>query len=274
MKTHYYYIGCAFLILLASCSNKLDDTELEIIHNDIPSEIYQETASQMADELDDYIMSGIEEYSETIKSKVVNDMQEYSQATAIFGDWDIGAAVFGEPTHNEKLVDRFNSYIDYVNRKRQTIYETIKGETEIIAKNPAILNSFAGIDDVNLEVFSPLEFIPSSISRESYTEYYSIPFSKTDMQRWGEAVLPYSKQPAVQFDALTVAVIKMMRNITYPTPVYAVYNKEEKAWNVGYDTRQAFYVTFTTEDDVVVWEMEETVYSEAYINSKGNVLFQ
>lgn len=273
MKIGIYNVIALFLLGLSSCGENLNEIELDIIKKEIPSEIYQEVAFQSAEKLDDYIFEGLQEYVDAMKSQVMREMQEHRQSVALFGDWDIGSAVFGAPSKEEKLANRYNSYIDFANRNRQRIYETIMGEAEIIAKDPTVLNKFSSPEnEISLEIFSKLEFIPASMNRETFNKYLDIPFNKKDIQKWGEAILPYSNKPSIQFDALTVAVIKMMKNVSLPKAVYAVYNKDLKAWNVGYDTEQAYIVTFIIDNDVENWDMEETSYIEAYINSKGNVL--
>lgn len=262
-----------FLIIFTSCNEKLDDLELEVIHKEIPSEIYMETSLQSAETLDDYIFDGIQEYADAMKIQVKQEIQKHRQSVAMFGDWEIGSAVFGEPSKEEKLANKYNSYINYVNHNRQKIYKVIIGIAQIIAKDPTILTNISSSENViNLDAFSDLEYVPTSMSQDTYNKYLDIPMNTSDRYKWGEVILPYSNKPSIQFDALTIAVIKMMKNISFPKAVYAVYNKELKAWNVGYDTEQAYLITFILDNDVENWEIEETKYVGAYINSKGNIL--
>lgn len=273
MKRLLYNILAVFLIGFSSCGEKLDEIELEVINKDIPSELYLQISLQSAQALNNYIFDGLQEYAESMKTQLKQEMQKHRQSVAMFGDWDIGAAVFGAPSKEEKLVNTYNSYINYANRNNQKIYDVILGETQILAQNPSLINKFTSSgNEINFEVFSDLEYVPSSISLESYNKYSDIPLNKTNMSKWAAVVLPYSNKPSIRYDALTVSVIKMMQTISFPKAVYAVYNKDLKAWNVGYDTNQAYLVTFIIDNDVVNWEMAETNYVEAYVNSKGNVL--
>lgn len=261
------------LVMLSSCGEQLNETELEIINKDIPLDLYQQSSIQSAESLDDYLFEGLQEYANAQKSQVQREIQEHKRSVAMFGDWDIGSAVFGEPSKEDKLISKYNSYIDYANRNRKKIYDIILGITQIIAQNPTVLSNLSGnSQNVNLEFLSRLELVPISLSRDSYDKYFEIPFSNADAIKWGEAILPFSKTPTVQYDALTVAVIKMMEGIKYPKPIYALYNNESKSWIVGYDTEQAVEISFVIDHEVENWEMEEIQYNSAYINSKDNVI--
>lgn len=233
------------LVVLFSCGDKLNETELEIINKDIPLDLYQQNSMQSAESLDDFLFEGLQEYANAQKSQVQREIQEHKRSVALFGDWDIGSAVFGEPSKEDKLISKYNSYIDYANRNRKKIYDIILGITQIIAKNPTVLSNLPGdSQNVNLEFLRGLELVPIFLSRDSYDKYFDIPFSNADAIKWGEAIPPFSKTPTVQYVALTVAVIKMMEGINYPKPVYALYNNESKSWSVGYDTEKAVEISF------------------------------
>lgn len=263
-----------FLLLLglASCGEKLDDLELQIINQQIPEDLFEEHAKDMAESLDDFIFQGLQEYVDLNKSKTKKAIKEYKQSTSIFHDWD-PSTIFGGPTKDERLLNQYNSYLNFANRNREKIYNTILGVAEVLANNRSLLSEFPGdSDNVDFSCFNSVGYVPTSIRLEEYQKYYDISFNPNDAISWGEAVLPFSKNPSVRYGALTVAVIKMMQHIPFPKPVYAVYNKENKVWNVGYDTEQAFFVTFIIDNDVENWDLTETNYVPAYIDSKGNVL--
>lgn len=269
-------LGAILTILLSSCGEKLDDLELQIINQHIAEDLYQQNSLEVAEALDDYIFEGLQEYADECEDQTEREIREHQSAVAMFGDWDIGSAVFGEPSKEDKLLRKYNSYIDYANQNRQKVYDLIMNMTKILTeKRNTPIPSIGLNDEVNLAyTFNNLEYIPPTISKTLYDKYISLSFNQSDAKEWAGAILPFSNKPSLQYGILAVAVIKMMREVTFPKAVYAVYNKDYDAWNVGYDTENAFLVKFIIDNDVENWEIEETNYVPAYITSKGNVLKQ
>lgn len=270
MKKIFTLLLTALILSLTSCNETLSEIELDFINNDIPESLYEEMVMARADALDDYLFECIEEYSDIVGNKIKNEIEQSARLSSF--DFDI-SAIFGGPTKEERLAKQYNNYINYINRNRQNMYDIIMGVAGKIAKNPRILNNFPGNSDtVDFYMFRDVEYIPTTISHAEYTKYANKTFNKSDKLDWGKSIIPYSGKPNLSVPALVVAVISYISELPYPKPVYAVYDNQCDAWEVGYNTKQAVDVVFTWNGDVINCEFQECTYTPAYINSKNNVL--
>ena len=277
----FFYLPLSFAILLSltSCEKKLSDLEKEVVYEKIPTDLYELNVHSAADALDDYLFESICKYSEEVENKVNRDIKKArgdEEAMALF----FGSLAAWAPSKSESLASQYNRYISYANKNRQTLNAIVMGVAEIIAHNPSLLDNFPGklpllhqySDSVNLECFSKVEYIPSSISLSEYETWSAVGFENSDKIKWGETILPYSKSPKLSAGAIAVSVISLLKSISVPKPVYAIYDKENKTWDIGYSTKQAVTVNFIEKGDVLNWEYDEAEYVEAYKKSKYNVL--
>ena len=267
-KIFYLPLSFAILLSLTSCEKKLSDLENEVVSEKIPTDLYELNVHSAADALDDYLFESVVEYVDKVEQKVEREMRD----APMYDYWDI-SLVFGAPSRAERVAAQYDRYISYAKKNRQTLNDIVMGVAEKIAHNPSLLNNFPGNSEtVNLECFSEVEYVPSSISLREYETWSAIGFENSDKAKWGETILPYSKSPKLSAGAIVVSVISVLKRLQMPTPVYAIYDKETKTWDVGYSTEQAVTVNFITKGDVVTGECEEAEYEETYINSKYNVL--
>lgn len=258
----------AFLLSFTSCEKKLTDLEKEIVVENIPADLYESSVHSAADALDDYLFESVVEYVDKVEQKVKREMRD----APMYDYWDI-SLVFGAPSKSERLANQYNQYISYAKKNRQTLNDIVMGVAQIIAHNPSLLNNFPGNSEtVNFECFSEVEYVPSSISLSEYESWSAIGFENSDKIKWGETILPYSKSPKLSAGAIVVSTISLLKNISLPRPVYAIYDKENKTWDIGYSTQQAVTVNFIEKGDVLNWEYDEAEYVEAYKKSKYNVL--
>lgn len=260
------------IISLTSCNKTLSENELDIINKDIPEKIYEQMVKEQANALDDYLFDCIEEYSDVVNKEVDSYIEETTRFNSVWHSWDM-SALLGGPTPEERAANQYNNYIKYINRNRQNMYDIIMGIAGKIAENPTILNNIPGnSENVNLDMFSDIEYVPNSISRKTYDKYINKTFNKSDKLDWGKTILPYSEKPKLSIPALVVAVISAINELPYPKPVYAVYDKQCEAWEVGYSTNQAVDVVFTKNGDVINWVFQQCDYKSSYIQSNVNVL--
>lgn len=265
-----WVVSLALMTLFISCDETLSETELNIINNDISESLYEEMVIERANALDDYLFECIDEYSDIVGDEVKNEIEQSARLSSF--DFDI-SAIFGGPTKGERLAKQYNNYIDYINRNRQNMYDIIMGVAGKIAKNPRILNNFPGNSDtVDLYMFRDVEYIPNSISQTEYNKYANKTFNKSDKLDWGKTILPYSGKPNLSVPALVAAVISSLSELPYPKPVYAVYDNQYGAWEVGYNTKQAVNAVFTQNGDVINCEFQECTYTPAYVQSNNNIL--
>lgn len=97
-------------------------------------------------------------------------------------------------------------------------------------------------------------------------------FNPEDAAGWAKVIMGDFEHPKYSVIPVIYFVNKTLSNIQKPSVVYAVYNEDEKGWEIGYSNEKAFNVEFSKLGDVVKYKYTPIEYEEAYINSKTNVL--
>ena len=80
------------------------------------------------------------------------------------------------------------------------------------------------------------------------------------------------RRPRLSSSAVLCAVLCAMSYVDKPKAVYAVYDDEREAWEVGYNNKDAYFVTFEIKGDVLRYEYSPTRYSAELAKSELNAL--
>lgn len=101
----------------------------------------------------------------------------------------------------------------------------------------------------------------------------ALKFSDNNRTIWGEGVMGSYKNPKMSGEITLIAMLNLLDLVnTHPQPLYAIYWKEDDAWEVGYDSEIAVYIRFEKEGDIVRYEYFNDDFNSEYIHSKNNVL--
>lgn len=261
--------------IVTSCSDSPDEDEMNVINNDLAMIVYCKNIDRRAESCSEYLADGIKQYSETAHSQTQDKIDDRNATAALFGGntFDIGE-LYGTST-NQLIAKRYYRYIDYVNDHSDTADEDLEEITKIVKKNPGIIDSFFNSNsDISLNAFSSIQGMPASISSAQFEYYRKIELNKENAETWGKLVMGTLENPMYSPRALLCALIIRFERLKYPVPEYIVEKEydDEFGWEVGYNTGQAYFVTFNQDEDILEYDYTPVDYYERYIDSKKNVL--
>ena len=264
-----------FGLMLTSCEQTLTEDEKKVITTDIPKEMFREIVMATADELDDFLWDGVVNYAEETGDRVQRKIDERNSTAAFLGGnmFDF-AELFGTST-NEIYAREYNNYILYANNHRSDLLELVNKMSEVIANNPSIAYSYASgcLDQVPMSYFQKVSSdLPSSINEIFVDGTDNLTMDSSDKVSWGEAVMGEYRRPRLSSSAVLCAVLCAMSYVDKPKAVYAVYDDEREAWEVGYNNKDAYYITFEIKGDVLRYEYSPTRYSAELAKSELNAL--
>ena len=271
-----WYLLLVLFIIMVSCKKEptLSESELNIIKNKIPESLYKATLLEVNEPVYNYLWEGVKEYADQVQEEMERKINQNNAASALFGGnmFDIGE-LFGTST-NRLYANQYYSYIEYANKHNQDLYNLIEAITEMISEDPSILRIFyeTGWETKSLSQFSGTKYMPSSISWSLFQEYENHDLNNYEQVWWGKMIMGTSKHPAISGSCAFYIVGKVMSQIEHPQLVYAVYEEETKAWDIGYDNEEAFSISFTEREDIIHYDYHPVSFSQAYINSKLNYL--
>lgn len=264
-----------FGLMLTSCEQTLTEDEKKVITTDIPKEMFREIVMATADELDDFLWDGVVNYAEETGERVQRKIDERNRTAAFLGGnmFDF-AELFGTST-NEIYAKEYNNYILYANNHRSDLLELVNKMSEVIANNPSIAYSYASgcLDQVPMSYFQKVSSdLPSSINEIFVDGTDNLTMDSSDKVSWGEAIMGEYRRPRLSSSAVLCAVLCAMSYVDKPKAVYAVYDDEREAWEVGYNNKDAYFVTFEIKGDVLRYEYTPTRYSAELAKSELNAL--
>lgn len=264
-----------FGLMLTSCEQTLTEDEKKVITTDIPKEMFREIVMATADELDDFLWDGVVNYAEETGERVQRKIDERNRTAAFLGGnmFDF-AELFGTST-NEIYAREYNNYILYANNHRSDLLELVNKMSEVIANNPSIAYSYASgcLDQVPMSYFQKVSSdLPSSINEIFVDGTDNLTMDSSDKVSWGEAVMGEYRRPRLSSSAVLCAVLCAMSYVDKPKAVYAVYDDEREAWEVGYNNKDTYFVTFEIKGDVLRYEYTPTRYSAELAKSELNAL--
>lgn len=249
----------------------MSDDERDIIETNLANILYDENIDARANSTDEYLYDAVQSYVDIVYDKAQDEIDDYEAASAL--DSSELYELLGGSTPGQSA-DRYYEYVDHVNAHRETMCDDINEVARIIQNDHHILSKFfSGNSTISLEDFvGTIEGLPSSITSEDFDKYRSVDFDKSNMATWGELIMGDIKNQRYSPLAVVCATIIRINRLKWPTPVYAVYDEEYEGWEVGYNTRQAYFVTFEQKGDIQEFVYVDSEYSDAYIHSKNNVL--
>lgn len=276
MTKNILFCGLAFLAL-TSCSESLSDEEKDIIENELAHKVYSSNIADNAENLYDYLWSGLEDYSEATEKELEDKMNSLREMDAWGFDMNGLTETFTGRSASETIVNTYHSFIDYINGHSEDLKQMTVDIANIMVDDPSLKNVYlSAIDDgegMPLSSFSSIKGMPAELAPDMVKVYSSMEFDDDNKIAWGKAVIGDYKKPKLSATAVVAAMLNVLANTNVnPTPVYAVYNAEEEYWEVGYDTQDAYAVAFEDKGDVIKYDYEPIGFHKAYINSKNNVL--
>lgn len=277
MKNLFKYKNLFLVILLvgfASCNSiSLSEQERKIITHNLSDYLYKESFEEYSQPIYEYLWGCVDEFSDNEKIKVEKKIRERNALDAFLGgSWDV-AELFGTTT-NQLYINEYNKYINYVNSHNEDLYDLVFALINNISESPEILEIFnsVGWESESLEQFSGIRYMPRSISWDTFRDYENHEIDNENQLWWGKMVMGPLKHPSLSGTTVFYVVGKVLSQIEKPEAVYAVYDKEKKSWEIGYNTEQALEVKFTKKGDLINYEYMPCSYESAYINSKLNEL--
>lgn len=274
MKKQFLYFSFFSLLLIevSSCGKSLDKNEKSVIENDLAEIVYKENLWYVAGGIDDYFYEAVEAYADKGHEEMQAKIDNYSATSSLFGGgWDL-AELFGSSTP-EIYRRTYYRYINYANDNRKNMAYVINEVTEIVENNPDILDKFEEEANFSLLPFRNIEGLSSEyVSAKELSKYKNLSFSNANKEEWGELIMGPLKNPHFSSVAVVCGTLKALSFVDFPEAVYALYDEKEKAWEVGYDSEDAYLVNFVKKGDILEFQYSPTEYYEGYIESKTNKL--
>lgn len=277
MKTRKISLAFPLILIfgMVSCGDGLSEDELQVIDNDIAHIVYNSNIDRRVERVIDYLTESVGIYSDEAHDTTQAKIDERNATSALMGGsmFDIGE-LYGSST-NQIIAKKYYNYIDYVNERREFVDDDAKAIVKIIKANPNVVDSFLdGQTNISLLPFRSVEGIPSSISYTQFNKYKNLDQNRSNRSQWGQLLMGTVQHPEYSPVTLLCALVTQIERLKYPTPVYAVYKKydDEEGWEVGYDTSQAYFITFEEDGDILEYDYEPVDYFEGYINSENNKL--
>lgn len=266
------------LLFMTACDETLDESKINVIENDLPDRIYAENIAGRVKSVYDYLWDAVDVYADQLGDKTQKDIDEYNATSALFGGslFDVNELYGSSAT--EQYAKRYYKFTDYANDHREDFEEDCKNISIILQKHPEVIDDFfSGSSNISLSLFQKVEGIPSSITADRFETYRSLELNKSNRSKWGELVMGTIKEPRYSPLAVLCAMVIRVERLKYPKPVYAVYKEgedfdDEDGWEIGYDTKQAYFVTFNEDEDVLEYTYDEVDYFDGYVQSKKNKL--
>ncbi|MCH5245055.1 MAG: hypothetical protein J1E84_01225 [Muribaculaceae bacterium] len=226
----------------------------------------------------DYLWDAVDVYADQLGDKTQKDIDEYNATSALLGGslFDVNKLYGSSAT--EQYAKRYYKFTDYANDHREDFEEDCKNISIILQKHPEVIDDFfSGSSNISLSLFQKVEGIPSAITADRFETYRSLELNKSNRSKWGELVMGTIKEPRYSPLAVLCAMVIRVERLKYPKPVYAVYKEgedfdDEDGWEIGYDTKQAYFVTFNEDEDVLEYTYGEVDYFDGYVQSKKNKL--
>lgn len=278
-KRFYNHLSLALPLILmlgmVSCDDGLSENERQIIDNDMARMVYNRNIDRRAERVLDYLEESVQTYCDQAHKTTQDKIDERNATSALMGGsmFDIGE-LFGT-SGNQLIAKQYYNYIDYVNAKREDANDDAEAIVKIVKANPEVMDSFYdGQANISLTPFGNIDGIPSSISSAQFDKYKNLEQDKSNRSQWGQLLMGTIKQPEYSPLALLCALITRIERLKYPTPVYAVHKEYDdvEGWEVGYDTSQAYFITFEEDGDILEYDFEPVDYFDGYINSENNKL--
>lgn len=279
MQKLNYFLPLGFIVLLMSgCNESLSEAELNAINNDIPDKIYAANIEERAENVQDYLWDAVDVYVDQLEDNIQKEIDDYNATSSLFGGslFDVNE-LFGSSA-TEQYAKRYYKFTDYANDHLDVFEEDCESISRILQKHPEVINDFfSGNSNISLSLFQTVEGLPSSITAEQFEKFRSVELNKSNRAKWGELVMGTLKNPRYSPLAVLCAMVIRVERLKYPRPVYAVYKEgeefyDEDGWEVGYDTKQAYFITFNEDEDILEYDCEEVDYYKEYIDSKKNKL--
>lgn len=279
MQKLIYILPLALITLcITACDETLSESELKVIEKNLPAKIYAENIAGRVESVYEYLWDAVDVYADQLGDKTQKDIDEYNATSALFGGslFDVNELYGSSAT--EQYAKRYYKFTDYANDHREDFEEDCKNISIILQKHPeAIDDFFSGSSNISLSLFQKVEGIPSAITADRFETYRSLELNKSNRSKWGELVMGTIKEPRYSPLAVLCAMVIRVERLKYPKPVYAVYKEgedfdDEDGWEIGYDTKQAYFVTFNEDEDVLEYTYGEVDYFDGYVQSKKNKL--
>lgn len=265
-------------VVFTSCNENLNEAEMDVLNNDLAAKIYAENIEYRTEDVADYLWDAVDVYADQLGDETQKDIDEYNATSALFGGslFDVNELYGSSAT--EQYAKRYYKFTDYANDHREDFEEDCENISIILQKHPEVIDDFfSGSSNISLSLFQKIEGIPSSITADRFETYRSLELNKSNRSKWGELVMGTIKEPRYSPLAVLCAMVIRVERLKYPKPVYAVYKEgedfdDEDGWEVGYDTKQAYFVVFDEDEDILEYTYDEVDYFEEYIDSKKNKL--
>ena len=279
MQKLIYILPLALITLcITACDETLSESELKVIEKNLPAKIYAENIAGRVESVYDYLWDAVDVYADQLGDKTQKDIDEYNATSALFGGslFDVNELYGSSAT--EQYAKQYYKFTDYANDHREDFEEDCKNISIILQKHPEVIDDFfSGSSNISLSLFQKVEGIPSAITADRFETYRSLELNKSNRSKWGELVMGTIKEPRYSPLAVLCAMVIRVERLKYPKPVYAVYKEgedfdDEDGWEIGYDTKQAYFVTFNEDEDVLEYTYGEVDYFDGYVQSKKNKL--
>lgn len=279
MQKLIYILPLALITLcITACDETLSESELKVIEKNLPAKIYAENIAGRVESVYDYLWDAVDVYADQLGDKTQKDIDEYNATSALLGGslFDVNKLYGSSAT--EQYAKRYYKFTDYANDHREDFEEDCKNISIILQKHPEVIDDFfSGSSNISLSLFQKVEGIPSAITADRFETYRSLELNKSNRSKWGELVMGTIKEPRYSPLAVLCAMVIRVERLKYPKPVYAVYKEgedfdDEDGWEIGYDTKQAYFVTFNEDEDVLEYTYGEVDYFDGYVQSKKNKL--
>lgn len=275
--TYFLPLGLSVLFMTA-CERNLSESELDIIRYSLPDKIYASNIEDVTEDVQSYLWEAVDMYANQLFDETQKDIDDYNSTSALFGGslFDFNELVGSSAP--EQYAKRYYKFVDYANDKRDIFDEDCERISRILQQHPEVIDEFSsGNSSISLSLFQTIGGLPSSISADRFESFRSLELNKSNRAKWGELVMGKLKNPSYSPLAVLCAMVIRVERLKYPEPVYIVYQKgedfdDEDGWEVGYDTQQAFFITFDEDEDIIEYFYEEVDYFEGYVNSKKNIL--
>lgn len=261
---------------MSSCTKKINEAQKSILEWDIPLEIYQHELNTLLTHYVGNVCSrSLDMYDEEEEEK------RSEMAGTVYGQWlnslesDL-FSTFGYRTTRQQLtafIDNAESVLEEIEVKTIPQYvklfmESIKEKGwEDFNKNHPILNarSNAKVDErgyYSTGKVAGIDYLPAEIRASEYDSIMKLMndvnvVAYPSIQIINDLFGVYDKPKNYNGTYMLTAFNRIAETIAarIPKPVYAVFNKEQGCWEVGYNNEEAYLLRFQEQNGIMMYQV-------------------